>query len=519
MQPWEEYQQKPSAKQPWEEFSGETGQKGFAARLKDDYARRIGQMEGIADQAAAGDISKLEASARMGLKYAQLAPDVASEALVSGFRALPDAIEQPIREGAKNVYTAVADSPVGAAIGSAVNSYKDFEKEHPVAAGRIASVVDAGNLLAAFAPIKGKSAISTAGDAATGTAGVVGKGAAKVAGKATQVLLPKVDDGLIEVGKLAQKYDIPLSFDQISKSRALKNVQKISQEVPLSGQQAFRDEQLKAFNRALFKTVGVEADSFTPETMNIAFKKVGGEFDALTKGRDFNIGGTFIDDITSTADEVASTYGKDAAAIYQKEALRVIDDFSKGDVISGELISRQRGRINALARKATDPNIKGALLDLENNIVDAITSKDKGIEKMLATAKQRYKNLIVLEPIANSAKGGVISPSKLNNRVSQVYKRAHTIGESGDIGNLARIGHELLPELGGSDTTQKMAYLAAVATGGINPASIPAIATGVAANRAFQSGINRNQSLIDRAIVKQAAKLPPAEARKLLQKK
>lgn len=309
-------------------------------------------------------------------------------------------------------------------------------------------------------------------------------------------LLPKAGEGLSDVAALANKYKIPISFDQVSDSRALKTVQKASQDLPFSGQSAFREKQMRSFNRALFKTVGVDADRFTPKTMDLAFSKVGGEFDALTKGKNFNIGGTFIDDLTTTADEVGSIYGKEASEIFQKEAARVINDFSAGDSISGELISRQRARINSLARKSKDPNIQGALLDLENNIVDAITGGDEATQKALSLAKQRYKNLIVLEPIANKAKGGFISPSLLNNRVSQVYRRAHTVGNSGEIGDLARIGHELLPELGGSDTAQKMFYMGALApTGIIAPMTTAAT---LAANRAFQSGFNRNQWLVGR---------------------
>lgn len=150
----------------------DNNQKGFGERLGEAYQKNLGEMQGIADQAASGDISKLEASGRMGLKYAQIAPQAVSEGAVSAFRALPDAIKQPIpplailKKGAENVYTAVADSPVGDVARSAVNSYKGFEKEHPVAAGRIGSVVDAGNLLASLLPIEGTSALSAAGEAA-----------------------------------------------------------------------------------------------------------------------------------------------------------------------------------------------------------------------------------------------------------------------------------------------------------------------------------------------------------------
>jgi hypothetical protein len=326
------------------------------------------------------------------------------------------------------------------------------------------------------------------------------------AGAAIGAILPKIDDGLADAAALARKYKIPLSLDQVTNNPALKNVQKVSQELPLSGQQGFREKQMRAYNRAIFNTVGVQAETFTPKTMEQAFSKVGGEFDAVTKGKLFNIGGDFIDNLTQSADEIASAYGKEAADTFQKEAARVINDF-KGDTVTGELISRQRARINALARKASQGQ-KEALLELENNIVDGITSGDPAVQQALSQAKQRYKNLIVLEPIANKSKGGFISPSQLNTRVSQVYKRAHTIGNSGEIGDLARIGNELLPALGGSDTTQKLLTAGAMFNAAINPISAVPVAGALAANRVVQSFVNRNQGLIDKTIAKQSTKQP-----------
>lgn len=489
---------------------------GFSSRLGKDYDKRITQMEGIADQNFEGKIGKTEALARQGLKYAQLLPDAASEVITSGWRSLPDTITDPLRKGAQHVGANLADTPAGDLARLAVQKYNDYAQENPVNASRLGSVVDTGNLLAPFARVGGKSVADAAVGTATDAAKLAGQGAKKVGSAAVGVITPGIDSGLMDVASLARQHNIPVSFDQVSGSRALKNVQKISQEVPLSGQAGFRENQMRAFNRALFKTVGVEADMFTPASMNQAFAKVGGEFDAITKGKNFSIGGDFVDNLAKSADEVESLYGKEAAGIFQKEASRVMNDF-QGDAISGDLISRQRARINGLARKA-GPGQKEALLELENNIVDGITGGDDVAQAALSQAKQRYKNLIVLEPIANKARGGKISPSLLNNRVSQVYRRAHTIGESGAIGDLARVGHELLPELGGSDTTQKMAYIAALTTGSVNPASAAPIAAGAAANRVFQSGINRNQGLIDKALMKQIMKLPPAQAKAALEK-
>jgi hypothetical protein len=97
-------------------------------------------------------------------------------------------------------------------------------------------------------------------------------------------------------------------------------------------------------------------------------------------------------------------------------------------------------------------------------------------------------------------KAGNISPIKLSDRVARVYGRAYTRGQAGDIGELGRVGRELLPELGGSDTYVKTMY----GLGATGAAVSHPVATGVAigGNRAFQSGINRNPAMINRAIEK-----------------
>lgn len=469
----------------------------FVSRLQKDFENRKRQIGNLANLAVKGDISETEAIGRSALKMAQLLPDTALNVLSE---VTPDFIEKPVVEQIGNAASYLANTRAGRATIGAVN---DFNQQYPITAGRIGSAVDAVNIALPFKKIGGESLVSASSKVADAAIDKTGKAIGMAGRSAAKALTPSVQEGLVDVASSARKFNIPLSLDQVTGSRALKNIQKVSQELPFSGQQGFREAQMRAFNKALFETVGVEADAFTPKNMALAFDKVGGEFDAVTKGKNFGIGGNFIDDLAATADDVRSQYGDEAFNSFQREASKVINDF-QGDSISGELISRQRSRINGLARKAA-PGQKEALLDLENVIIDGITSGDPVVESALSQAKQRYKNLIVLEPIATKAKGGMISPSLLNNRVAQVYKRAHTVGKSGDIGELARVGNELLPELGGSDTTQKL--LTAGAAGSIlsNPVSIAPLTIGVGGNRAFQSAVNRNQSLVNAAIKKSEA--------------
>lgn len=326
--------------------------------------------------------------------------------------------------------------------------------------------------------------------------------AAAGVGAAIKAIAPRVNEGLREVGNLAMKYKIPLSFDQISDSNALKTAQKVSQEIPFSGQAAMRDAQVSAWNKALLKTVGAKGDKFTPLAMDKAFTEVGMEFDKMTKGKVFQFDDAFSRRLDDIRQEAKSTSTKDAIENFENEVANLLKNADASGAISGEKLSFVRAKINKLARKSNNPDTKDLLHDLEISIIDTMTGGDETAQAAFKATKQKYKNLIVIEPLANKAKGGKFSPTLLQDRVSKVYGRQFTRGDAGEIGDLARIGYELLPELGGSDTMQKTALTSAVWGGASGAAWIDPVTTStiLGANRLLQSGLNRNQGLIKKAL-------------------
>ena len=312
-----------------------------------------------------------------------------------------------------------------------------------------------------------------------------------------RAVTPTVDDALRDVGRLAQKHKIPISLDQVTNSRAVKAFQKNSQDLIGAGQSGFRDKQMQAFNRALLKTVGVEADRITPEVMDSAFEKVGKEFDNLGKGKNFQLGEEFgerVDQILKDT-EIANPH---ATKTVQK-SLDMILGHSKKGIISGKNLGKVRADLNALSRKSKDDGVKEVLLDMENLVVDMLTGGDDLTKAAFSKTKQKYKNLLALEPLAAKAKAGNISPTQLHSRVGRIYGRQFTRGKAGDIGDLARVGNELLAQLGGSDT---MGRLSAFIQGGalLNPTTMAPTALGLTGNRVLQSGVNRNQKLVNKAL-------------------
>ncbi|WP_181708716.1 glycosyl hydrolase 108 family protein [Chthonobacter rhizosphaerae] len=73
---------------------------------------------------------------------AGLAGDVAGAAISSGFQALPDYIEQPIRSAGR----AVMDSPIGGILNFAAEQYGDFAQNHPRAARNVEATANMAGL-------------------------------------------------------------------------------------------------------------------------------------------------------------------------------------------------------------------------------------------------------------------------------------------------------------------------------------------------------------------------------------
>jgi hypothetical protein len=316
---------------------------------------------------------------------------------------------------------------------------------------------------------------------------------------------PKIEDAMKPVVELARKHKIPVSVDQVAPSKPLKNIQKISQELPFSGHDAFRDEQMQAFNKAIFKTFGQDADRFTQETMAKSFKQVGKQFDDFAKGKNFDINSLkgHLDEILDDED----AYSQEAMQAITKNIQSLAKEVDEAGSISGEKLAFHRTKVNRLARKANDYDKKILFSDLENAIIETISESDEAAKSGIKEAKKNYKNLLVVEPLAQKSKGGNISPSQLNTRVSRIYGRRHTVGESGDIGELAKVGMELLPEAGGSDTLQKGMYLgAATGAGFFEPMTV---GTGLLANKGFQKWYNQNPKQIEKLLTDEYMKSLP----------
>ena len=428
----------------------------FMSRMTENVAHRKQQMEALAQDAVDGTISQPEALARQGLKAAQLLPD----AIGSGIAQLtPDFIKDPLSDAAH----AVANTDTARYV---VGEANDFAANHPVAAGRIGSVLDIANLAAPLAPFSGKSAFSTATDLAQDGAKVGLRTAAKA-------VTPTISQDTAALAQKALDYGIPLRASQLSDSRFAKTVASVTKGVPLSGARSFENTQVSAFNRAVAKTIGQDADALTPEVIQAAHKDIGAKFNNVFAGRKVAVTDELVNGLATLESEAQQSLTGDHYKIVSNWLNKFTKDVERGGTIPGDRINSYR---SALTKQLSRTNNDAApfLQDLQSLIVDASVNGLPGGGAKLQEARLQWKNLKTIEPLVAKAEGGYISPSLLQGAVtnSKAAKSYHARGMSGELGDLARIGQAFLKDkIPNSGTTERLIASGALPTSFLAPVS------------------------------------------------
>lgn len=342
---------------------------------------------------------------------------------------------------------------------------------------------------------------------------IPGVGAAVGAGK--RALTPQISEARKQVVGLAKKYNVPLGLDDLTDSQFYQYLISEGQNLPFAGAASNVENQLSKFTKAIAKTVGLDdVDNLTPVNMDKAFTTVGKKFDDLTKGKTFAMTDDALDSLAAVEEGVAGgTYGTQGVVLF-KNATKDIFDRLKDDSLSGDNLVALRNKFARTSRTGSNPEAKTLAKDMENILVDMIGD---GAPEALKNAKYQYKNLIAIEPLAQKAQvDGYISPALLNSRVSQVYKRAHTRGKAGELGDLALLGQAIKQRVPQSGTAPRqlaqnlgVTDLAALGTGFVNPA-LPAAYFGgklgkLGVNRYLQ-GRNIDPAVIEAAMNPMAAR-------------
>jgi hypothetical protein len=256
-----------------------------------------------------------------------------------------------------------------------------------------------------------------------------------------------------------------LTAGQRSGSRPLQWLESSLSDAPLSGRGAptMMERQAEQFTQAALRRAGSNANRATPEMIDEAFNRIGGQFDDLAARNNLHADARLSREVGNAVMDYENLVPPSQRAPIVG---RLADDVRNSTgVIAGDRYQGWRSTIERLARgSSNNPDVATALRGIKNALDDAMERSialrrpaDLGAWR---DARNQYRNLLVLERAATGAGAqaaeGLISPSQLRNAVVAQGRRAYARGQ-GDFADLARAGEAIMKPLPQSGTAPRLA--------------------------------------------------------------
>lgn len=261
---------------------------------------------------------------------------------------------------------------------------------------------------------------------------------------------------------------VDLTAGQATGSRPLQWAESTFGDMPGSGGRAARTmtNQGEQFTGAALRRVGENAERATPDVIDNAFRRIGGQFDAVAARNHVTADAPLGRALVNVEDEYNNLVGPTQRAPVVANTVQDIRDIvaGNGGHITGEQYNALTSRLARQARGAqADPQLQEALRGTREALDDAMerslhASGNTADREILREARNQYRNLMVVEKAAtgagSNAAEGLISPSQLRNAVVQQNRRSYARGQ-GDFADLARSGEALLKPLPQSGTAPR----------------------------------------------------------------
>lgn len=295
--------------------------------------------------------------------------------------------------------------------------------------------------------------------------GVAGGAAGQMLGQALGRTLRPVESQLGDVeSKLAKQAvarGIPLDAADLTGSRPLKTMRDVMAQMPLTAdkQAAIQATKQGAFNKAVGGTFGSSEESLTPEVLQAARNRIGGQFTDLSARNTANVDNEALGRIGKIVDEANRYSTPDIAKIvsnYSDDILSRVDD---GGQLPGKAYRSLDSMLGKQLRSATNGDVRnyvGQLRDALRETMDlSISEADKGAWK---GARQQYANLMKVAPLAAKSETGDVSGKTLLAAALRGSPSAAFSG-GGELGELGRLGRAFVAEqTPNSGTAQRMFF-------------------------------------------------------------
>jgi len=342
-------------------------------------------------------------------------------------------------------------------------------------------------------------------------------------------VLPKLSPRDAALVRRARDLGIDVTVPMTQRNKFLGDLDEMSAKLPFSVSDEVAADRQRQFMSQLVKTTGESADNVRPETLEEVYSNLGKKFEDAVSVLDVPVSqaeqakarlASFLEESTLTDAEVspvkrvidnvinkmtekASKEGVEegieegvmkVAKKGAKKAAEAAEAAVKG--LSGQEIQELIARNSILDKLARSPNptLKQAGNEIKDILFDAIEdSVSKTQLNEFQKLRGQYKNYKVLERAAgysNTGSEGVLTPQSLATAVRAVYGPEKVArGETGDMGELARIGQRFFSPGKDAGTAGKLTAISSAAdairgglgalTGaaGLAAAGVPAVAS------------------------------------------
>lgn len=286
----------------------------------------------------------------------------------------------------------------------------------------------------------------------------------------------------------------------VSGSRALKYAEHGLGDAPGSGG-AYHDTRERIgeqFTRATLRRVGENADRATPEVVDRAFTRIGGDFDRLSARNSARLDPQYFTELFNAQHEYDHLFVDPLRRpMVQNVIDHAVNQLQRSGTMTGEQYKALRSRIERMRRNArNDPEVADFLGDVRrsmDNLMERNIARNNPADLgAWQQTRRQYRNMLVLEKAATGAgedsAAGIISPAKLRQALVAQSRRGYARGQ-GDFADLARAGEGLMkppPTSGTAERAWMHAIPAAVGAGlgemaGGNMLALPAAMGGVMA--------------------------------------
>lgn len=309
----------------------------------------------------------------------------------------------------------------------------------------------AGAALGALNPVgEGESRIANIGLGAGG--GVAGKAIA-------QPIINQLSRGGAAARELLEAEGVPLNLAQRTGSARAQTISGMLDDSLLTAnaQASFKDTQLKAFTRAVLRTIGAESDEATPTVMLSAKNKIGSVFNSISnKTNGIRADGELFQSAGDVFRQAQVGLLDDEFRLFERNFRNVFNSIDNGRINARQFNSA----LSKLGKLSTRPNIGSFARSLEDTLLDALGRSSPDDIARLGTARAQWRNLRTIQGAVGKGEDRFISPLRLSSTLANKSNQNLSVfgqgrAENVELSNLARAGRELLPSFADSGTARR----------------------------------------------------------------